>query len=135
MASTTFQVYIGTTWTTPPDDAKPAGIGNPVLDYAPVVRYNEPTYRTGNGLPAGIVTELWAEIGRPRINASGLSWWYNTVGIGENSSVYKGVALYNLRTQQWEQYYGYLWQPTFTRGMAGLWFLDFRIRITGLVKF
>lgn len=130
-----FQVKISGVWTTPPNDAKPVGIGSSRIDLAPIVRRNAPSARSGLGYPVGIDDELWAEVGRPRINATGLAWWYTTVGLAGNDYISAEVRLFDPEDQTWHTYSGYMWRPVYTGvGMAGTRLVDFRVRITNLTQ-
>lgn len=130
----TFRVYYNGQWHTPPAAAMPAAVGSPRLDYPPIVRRHEPTARSGAGYPVQTNAELWAEVGRPVISASGAAWWYSTIGIGSAPYVTRYVTLYDPITGTWKNYQGYIWQPTYTAARAGYYLLDFRVRITNLVE-
>ena len=133
MPFTEFQVYHGSSWRIPSIDAKPVGINSPRIDLAPIVRYYEPQARSGYGFPVQVDAELWAEVGRPLINSTGLAYWYTTIDMGTNAYVQRYVVLWNPTTQTWTSYQGYLWRPVWGAGQAGLKVLDFKVRITNLV--
>lgn len=128
-----FQVLIGATWTTPPNDAMPASTGSPVIDGAPIVRWYEPEGRDGEGRPVSTSSEMYAIIGRSVINTTGMTWWYSHVGLGSNVSTPISVKLFNPVTQSWIGYSGLAWRPTYAQGKAGLKLTGFMIKITNLV--
>ena len=128
----TFAIWIGGTWATPPDSAMPSSIGSPVIEGAPIVRSNEPTARNGQGAPVGVDDELFAVVGRTRINATGLAWWYTTVGIGSSVSKDVTVRLWNPETQAWTAYSATMWKPTSVAGYAGLEVTNFMVKFTNL---
>jgi len=128
-----FQVLIGATWTTPPNDAMPSSLGSPVIEGAPVVRWYEPEGRDGLGRPVATSSEMYAVIGRSVINATGMAWWYTTVGLGSSVSKAISVKLFNPVSQTWISYSGLAWRPTYAAGKAGLKLTNFMIRITNLV--
>lgn len=128
----TFQVKIGSVWTTPPDAAKPASIGSDIIPGAPIVRWSEPEGRDGYGRPVSASSEMYAIIGRTSINAEGMAWWYTTVGLGTNVSTSIKVKLFNPVTQEWTKYSGLAWRPTYSGGKAGNKVTDFSIKITNL---
>lgn len=118
--------------TTPPDDAQPAGIGTAEIRYAPIVQRNQATARTGTGAPCGIDDELFAIIGRPRINTTGLAWYYNFVGSNPSASV--TVQLFDTVTQTWITYNATMWAPQYTpTGYAGTRISEFTVRFSNLV--
>ena len=127
-----FAIWIGGTWATPPNSAMPSSIGSPIIEGAPVVRSNEPTARNGQGAPVGVDDELFAVVGRTRINAAGLAWWYTTVGIGSSVSKDVTVRLWNPETQAWTAYSATMWKPTYVAGYAGLKVTNFSVRFTNL---
>ena len=117
----------------PPDHAMPSSTGSPVMDAAPVVRWHEPTARSGTGVPVGASQEMFTTIGRSVINSSGLVWWYSTLGMYSNIwSVTVKVKLLNPTSGAWEWFSGTAWRPTFTSGQAGNKVRDFRIHISNL---
>lgn len=128
-----FQVKIGSTWTTPPNDAMPAQVGSPVIDGAPIVRWYEPEGRDGEGRPVAVSSEMYAVIGRSVINMTGMAWWYSTVGLGSSVSTHIEIKLFNPVSQTWVGYSGLAWRPTYAAGKAGLKLTNFTIRITNLV--
>ena len=128
-----FQVLIGATWTTPPNDAMPSSLGSPVIEGAPIVRWYEPEGRDGLGRPVATSSEMYAVIGRSAINATGMAWWYTTVGLGSNVSTAISVKLFNPVSQTWVSYSGLAWRPTYAAGKAGLKLTNWMIRITNLV--
>lgn len=118
----------------PPDDAQPAGFGSPEIQQAPIVQRNIPAARTGTGSPCQIDDELFAIIGRPIINPTGLAWYYGFTGSNPSASV--TVQLYDPVTQSWVVYSGTMWAPQYTPGgRAGstVLLLDFSVRFTNLV--
>jgi hypothetical protein len=129
---TSFKVKINGTWTTPPSYAMPASIGSSVHSNAPVVRWNEPTGRDGNGRPVAASSDMYATIGRSAIGSTGLAWWYDTVGLGTSLSTPIEVRLFNPVFQAWAYYSGFAWRPTYNSGRAGQKLTDFTIRITSL---
>lgn len=102
------------------------------MPYAPIVRWNEPEARDGYGRPIATSSEMYAIIGRPSINTTGMAWWYTTVGLGTNVSTTIYVKLFNPVTQTWTNYSGLAWRPTFSGGKAGNKVTDFAIKITNL---
>lgn len=129
----TFQLKISGSWETPPVDARPAGIGSARIDLAPIVQRNEPAGRTGTGGPARINAELFAIVGRPRMNTTGMEWWYQTSGIGTQPSMSVEVKLFDPIDQVWHTYSGTMWRPTYSgSGFAGTKVLEFRVRFTNL---
>lgn len=127
-----FAIWLGGTWAVPPNSAMPSSTGSPVIDGAPVVRGYEPTARSGVGDPVGVDDELFAVVGRSRINATGLAWWYTTVGIGSDVSKAVAVRLWNPQTQAWTAYSAIMWRPTYVAGYAGHKVTDFLVKFTNL---
>jgi hypothetical protein len=128
----TFQVKIGSTWTTPPTHAMPSSLGNDTIENPPIVRYSIPDMVSGYGLPVATSNEMYATIGKPVINRLGMLWWYTVVGLSDNVSTPIMVQLFDPVTQAWTRYSGLAWRPTYTGGKAGNKVTDFTITITNL---
>lgn len=133
--SNAFAIWISGAWAEPPASAAPIAAGSILLPYAPVVLENEFTARTGNGLPAGKDDELFAVVGRPFINSTGLAWWYTTVGIGTSPYQSVAVRLWRVPTQTWTDYTGIMYQPTYDKPIAeaGYRLRNFRVEFRKLV--
>lgn len=127
-----FAIWIGGTWTTPPAAAMPIGVGSPDLTGAPIVRGYPATARSGFGRPVGVDDELFAVVGRPYIDATGMAWWYTTVGIGDEISKSVTVRLWNVKTQAWTAYSAIMWEPTYDMGRAAYKVTNFMVRFTNL---
>ena len=110
----------------------PVGIGDPVIEGAPIVLRYPPSARSGMGYPVGIDDELFALVGRPEINSTGLAWWYTTAGIGSSTSKDISVRLWNPVAQAWVAYSGIMWQPSYNTGKAGYRITEFMVKITNL---
>lgn len=130
-----FAIWISGSWQEPPAAAAPIAVGNTILPYAPVVLRNPPTARTGNGYPAGRDDELFAIVGRPYINSTGLAWWYTTVGIGTSDYRPVTVRLWNRWSQAWVAYTGIMYQPQYDdpQAEAGYRLRNFRVEFRKLV--
>lgn len=129
---TSFAIWIGGTWTTPPAAAMPIGVGDVNLPGAPIVRRHPPTARSGFGKPIGVDDERFAAVGRPYIDATGMAWWYTTVGIGSDTSKSVTVRLWNPVTQAWTAYSGTMWQPSYDQGRAAYKVTNFMVMFTNL---
>lgn len=129
-----FAIWIGGTWTIPPNEAMPIGIGNPIIDGAPIVRRNSPTARDGRGKPVAVDDELFAIVGRPNIGETGRTWWYTTVGIIEGVSKPVNVRLYDPVYNSWRGYSGTMWMPSYNTGMAGKRVTEFMVHFSGLTR-
>lgn len=129
---TNFAIWIGGTWTVPPASAMPSSIGSPVIEGGPIVRGNDPTARDGFGAPCGVDDELFVVVGRTKINATGMAWWYDTVGIGSAVSKQVAVRLWDMVTGDWTAYSATMWQPTFVSPYAGYKVTNFSVRFTNL---
>lgn len=128
-----FQIKPGASWLSPPASAMPVGINSSRIDLAPIVRRYGPEGRNGTGQPCLINDELWAVIGRPRINSVGLLFWYTTVGIGDRPAMDVEVKLFDPQTQNWRTFAGVMWQPTYSGvGIAGGKVAEFSIRFSNL---
>jgi len=118
---------------TAPADAYPISIGGPDIPFPEIVRYNEPPGRTGEGLPCGANTEMWAEVGHPRINETGRAWWMTRFGASTNQSANVTVRLYDPYSGSWNNYTAVMWRPTYAGVAAGKYLLNFVARFTNLV--
>ena len=127
-----FSILLSGVWTVPPNDAMPISVGDPSMDGAPVVRENEPYARDGLGNPVAVDDEKYAVVGRPYINATGLAWWYTTVGLGSSVSKRVYVRLWNPQTQAWTDYSAVMWRPVHPGGRAGYKLEGFKVKFTGL---
>lgn len=129
-----FQIYYSGTWRTPSTAAMPVSIGSYRIDLAPIVKYSLPLGRSAAGFPIQVDDEMWAEVGRPKINSSGLSWWFGLSGANLEANAYnqRYVVLWNPITQLWTSYLGYIWRPDWVAGHAGYQIADFKVRITNL---
>jgi hypothetical protein len=139
MASTYFRIKKHSTVGMPAEpviDAWPVGIAPNGIEAPPVVVYPGPTSIALNGAPAGAFGKPWAEIGRPRINATGRAIYENLFADTSVGSALVKVRLLEPRSNAWTIYSGIAWRPTAAPrvlpGVSGPEYTDFRVRITEL---
>lgn len=103
---------------------------------APVVRYPQPTRRTGAGLPAGIVGKPWCEFGRSRVEQTGIAYYQAFFATAADESVAVKTKLYDARSGTWKIYSGIMWRPQVGKALPGsaYRFSDFKVVITELVE-
>jgi len=133
---TEFGVYYNGTWKAPVTAAMPVSIGSQRIDLAPIVKFSIPMARAAAGFPIQVNDEMWAEVGRPKINATGLAWWFSASGASLGDAAYNSryVVLWNPTTQLWTPYSCYMWRPEYVGGYAPYGLSEFKVRITNLVE-
>jgi hypothetical protein len=140
MANTYFRIKKASTAGTPsepPFDAWPVGIAPGGIDAPPVVTYPQAVAVSLSGAPTGIFGKPWAEFGRPRINATGMTFYNNLFATATSGSALVKVNLLDPRTGNWTVYSGVAWRPVTAQrvipGINGPEYTEFRQRVTELV--
>ena len=106
------------------------------IDAPPVVNYPQATAVSLSGAPTGTFGLPWTEFGRPRINATGMTFYNNLFEATTSGSAMVKVNLLDPRTGNWTIYSGIAWRPTIEQrampGISGPEFTNFRQRVTEL---
>ena len=134
MANTSFRIALASVTTEP---TEPPLVAWPTTNEdagGSVVRYPQPTRRTGRGAPAGIIGRPSSRIGRHKIGITGLAY-YNALFTGATGwGNYVKVQLYDPRSTTWRVYGGIAWRPEYGPPQPGAAykFQNFSMTVTEL---
>lgn len=130
MASTNFRIRL-TSGSGTPD--QPPLAAWPLIEAPPVVRYPQPSRRTGMGYPAGHIGMPYIIIGRDRIDETGTAYYNALFTTVDQAYALVRVKAYDPRSNSWKIYDGTMWRPTFSdNAIGGPWLVGYRIRISDL---